>query len=154
MKSRRTNQRERIKALFADYSTLVSNAQLAEVSLKYSARVSELRSEGFQIKVHSEDPQSGLVWYCLDSEPAIEYSVPVIVHVTGVSRPVATTVRIAGARSESHARSMARAAAARIEIVGNAMKTPEQITLANARDIQDPVAPSPQMDLFSQQPAA
>ena len=48
----------------------VSNAQLAEVALKYTGRISELRHAGYRIDVVASDRASGLVWYELRGKSA------------------------------------------------------------------------------------
>lgn len=149
--ARRSNQRDRMLALFGDGSRLVSNAQFAEISLKYSARITEMRAAGIRIEKESE-MADGLVWYRLNPEAPAETYATVLVHVAGVPKPIHARVKISGASSESHARSLARAAAVRVEIVGNAFKP--------AQDIQNPepetavAIPAPQLNLFDHQAAA
>jgi len=45
-----------------------TNHELAQIALKYTSRISDLRAAGYQIEVASRDHDSGLVWYRLVKE--------------------------------------------------------------------------------------
>lgn len=44
-----------------------TNRELAEIALKYTGRLSDLRASGFSVAVMSRDRASGLTWYHLIS---------------------------------------------------------------------------------------
>jgi hypothetical protein len=42
-----------------------TNSQLARISLKYTSRISDLRSKGYDIECYDRDHATGLTWYRL-----------------------------------------------------------------------------------------
>lgn len=60
-KQRLRNQCERI--LDRLRQGMVSNHELAEIALKYSSRISELRKQGWTIRVCARDWKSGICFY-------------------------------------------------------------------------------------------
>lgn len=40
-----------------------TNQELAQIALKYTSRISDLRANGFQVEVVERDHATGLVWY-------------------------------------------------------------------------------------------
>lgn len=63
----------------------VSNTQLADVSLKYFTKISDLRKVGYDIQKVSEDSKTGIAWYQLPSptRKLKTYELPVEVRVPG-----------------------------------------------------------------------
>jgi hypothetical protein len=41
----------------------VSNAELAQVALKYTSRISDLRAAGYDVQCVKQDKATGLSWY-------------------------------------------------------------------------------------------
>lgn len=56
------NHKQRILDLFGS-GLDVTNVQMAEISLKYTGRISDLRKEGHVIKVVDQNFESGVAWY-------------------------------------------------------------------------------------------
>jgi len=61
---RLTRQQRQILNLLKRKRT-VSNAELARIAIRYSARIHELRRLGYDIRIVAQDHEKGLTWYRL-----------------------------------------------------------------------------------------
>jgi hypothetical protein len=62
-KPRLRSQAERILARLR-YSS-ANNVELAEISLKYTGRISDLRKAGYNVKCFAKNRRTGMCWYQL-----------------------------------------------------------------------------------------